>query len=135
LVAGVVPLSPDKTKVLLIQSSSRKGWVLPKGGWEKDEATAAAAAKREAWEEGGIIVRVEKDLGVILDTRPTTPATNNNNPKVIYQFFEAVVTEQRSEWPEKAKRERKWFTFAEASELFAQRSELLEALKRSGCKK
>lgn len=107
---------------------------MPKGGWEKDEASAAVAAAREAWEEGGIIVRVEKDLGTILDTRPVTAATNNQ-PKVSYQFFEAIVTEERAEWPEKAKRERKWFTFAQATTHLAQRPELTEALKRSTCKR
>jgi diphosphoinositol-polyphosphate diphosphatase len=134
LVAGVVPLSADKTRVLLIQSSSRKGWVLPKGGWEKDEKTAAAAAAREAWEEAGIIVRVEKDLGTILDHRQASAQTPTA-PKACYQFFEAIVTEARTEWPEKAKRERKWFTFAEAIQQLAQRPELTEALKRSTCKR
>lgn len=129
-----MPLSSDKSKVLLIQSSSRKGWVLPKGGWEKDEKTAASAAAREAWEEAGIIVRVEKDLGSIVDHRPTS-AVSNNAPKALYQFFEAVVTEERAEWPEKAKRERKWFSFTQAAGLLAQRPELTEALKRSSCRR
>lgn len=131
LVAGVVPLTADKSRVLLIQSSSRKGWVLPKGGWEKDEKTASAAAKREAWEEAGIIVRVDKDLGTILDTRQTSAAA----PKACYQFFEACVEEQRTDWPEKAKRERKWFTYTEAIAQLSQRPELTEALKRSGLKR
>ena len=131
LVAGVVPLAPDKSKVMLIQSSSRKGWVLPKGGWEKDEKTAAAAAAREAWEEAGIIVRVEKDLGTILDNRPT----QNSAPKACYQFFEATVTEARAEWPEKAKRERRWFSYTDATAQLAQRPELTEALRRSGIRR
>jgi diphosphoinositol-polyphosphate diphosphatase len=118
----------------MIQSSSRKGWVLPKGGWEKDEKTAAAAAAREAWEEAGIIVRVERDLGTILDHRQASAQTPTA-PKACYQFFEAIVTEARAEWPEKAKRERKWFTFAEAIQQLAQRPELTEALRRSTCKR
>ena len=71
---------------------------------------------------------------MILDTRPTT-AANNNSPKVCYQFFEAVVTEERTEWPERAKRERRWFTFAQAAAQLTQRPELSEALKRSTCKR
>lgn len=134
LVAGVVPLSSDKSKVLLIQSSSQKGWVLPKGGWEKDEATPAKAAAREAWEEAGILVKDMKALGAILDKRPTS-ATTNNAPKAHYQFFEATVTEERDEWPEKAKRQRKWFTFAEATAHLEKRPELTEALNRSTCKR
>ena len=127
-------MSPDKNKVLLVQSSSRKGWVLPKGGWEKDEKTASAAAAREAWEEAGIIVRVEKDLGYILDTRPTGAVTKNA-PKASYQFFEGTVTEERSDWPEKHKRERRWYTYTQAKQLLAMRPELTEALVRSSVKR
>ena len=134
LVAGVVPLTKDKSKVLLIQSSSRKGWVLPKGGWELDEPTAAKAAQREAWEEGGIITQVEKDLGMILDSRPTSVLTKNA-PKASYQFFEVLVLEEKSNWPEKHKRTRQWYTFAQAAQLLAQRPELLEALTRSSLKR
>lgn len=134
LVAGVVALTADKTKVLLVQSSSRKGWVLPKGGWEMDEKTASNAAAREAWEEAGIIVRVEKDLGHIPDNRPTS-ALSKNAPKASYQFFEAIVTEERNEWPEKHKRERKWHTYTQAKQLLTNRPELTEALVRSSIKR
>lgn len=134
LVAGVVPLRSDKTKVMLIQSSSRNGWVLPKGGWELDEPTAAQAAQREAWEEGGIICKVEKDLGMIADTRPSS-SVSSKAPKASYQFFEVIVVEEKANWPEKHKRTRAWYTFAQAAQLLAQRPELLEALKRSSCKR
>lgn len=134
LVAGVVPLSSDKSKVMLIQSSNRTSWVLPKGGWELDEATAAVAACREAWEEGGIICRVEKDLGQIADLR-SSGALTKTAPKASYQFFEAIVTEERANWPEKHKRTRAWFTFSQAVQLLAERPELLEALRRSSVKR
>lgn len=134
MVAGVVPLSSDKTKILLIQSTRRNGWVLPKGGWEKDEATPSAAASREAWEEAGIICKIERDLGHIADVRPTSALTKNA-PKASYHFFEAKVTEERADWPEKHKRNRQWFTYAQAVQLLHTRPELLEALRRSSAKK
>ncbi|KAH0829482.1 hypothetical protein AYO21_07616 [Fonsecaea monophora] len=134
LVAGVVPLSADKTRVLLIQSSRRNGWVLPKGGWELDEASASVAAVREAWEEAGIICKVERDLGHIPDTRPTTAVTKHA-PKASYHFFEAVVTEEKDNWPEKNKRSRQWYAYAQAVQLLNSRPELLEALRRSSVKK
>lgn len=134
LVAGIVPVNADNSKVMLIRSSSGKGWVLPKGGWELDEATAAIAACREAWEEGGIICQIIRDLGMIEDTR-STDAMTKKAPKASYQFFEALVTEEKSNWPERHKRTRAWYTFTQAVQLLAERPELLEALKRSSVKK
>ncbi|KAJ6096469.1 Nudix/MutT family protein [Penicillium sp. IBT 16267x] len=130
LVAGVVPLSNDKSKVLMIQSAGPGGWVLPKGGWETDESTAQQAACREAWEEAGVICTVQRDLGLIPDMRPNTLMTSNV-PKASYQFFEVTVEKEEADWPERHKRQRKWVTYAQAAHALANRPELLEALNRS----
>ncbi|KAF2199598.1 hypothetical protein GQ43DRAFT_464689 [Delitschia confertaspora ATCC 74209] len=130
LVAGIVPLSADKYYVLLIQSTRRGGWVLPKGGWETDEATAQDAAKREAWEEAGIICRISYDLGVISEQRKPEQLTNKA-PKAAYHFFEGVVEKEEAEWPEKHKRNRQWMTYTQAKQALAERPELLDALNRS----
>jgi len=130
LVAGIVPLSADKRQVLLIQSARRGGYVLPKGGWELDEATAADAARREAWEEAGVICRIEKDLGFIKDRRAPTQLTKHA-PKAAYHFFEAIVTETKTEWPEMKKRGRTWMAYREAVQALTARPELLEALEKS----
>lgn len=130
LVAGMVPLSTDKTKVLMIQSSGPGGWVLPKGGWETDEDSAAQAALREAWEEAGVICTVSRDLGLISDMRPSTLLTAHA-PKASYQFFEATVDREEEEWPEMHKRTRRWVGYAEAAQALACRPEILEALNRS----
>ena len=132
--AGVVPLSADKTQVLLIQSTRRGGWVLPKGGWELDEETASEAARREAWEEAGVICTVEADLGHIKDSRSTSQLTKDA-PKASYQFFECIVKEEKPEWPEMSKRSREWFGYAQACQALAGRPELLEALKKSSIKR
>lgn len=129
LVAGVVPLSTDKYYVLLIQSTRRGGWVLPKGGWELDEATAQDAAKREAWEEAGIICKISYDLGMIPEKRKADQLTATA-PKASYHFFEAVVEKQEAQWPEMHKRSRQWFTYTQAREALAPRPELLDALDR-----
>ena len=134
LVAGVVPLSADKTQVLLLESTRRGGWVLPKGGWELDEESASEAARREAWEEAGVICTVEADLGLIKERRPTSQLTKQA-PKASYQFFECIVTEERAEWPEMKKRTRQWVGYAQAVQALTARPELLEALQRSSIKK
>ena len=134
LVAGVVALSASKDQVLLIQSTRRGGWVLPKGGWELDEATAQDAAKREAWEEAGIITTITRDLGAIADSRKPQEMTGHA-PKAKYQFFEARVDKEEAEWPEKSKRGRKWMKYAEAKDALKDRPELSEAIERSSVKR
>lgn len=134
LVAGIVPLSADKTKVLMIQSAGPGGWVLPKGGWELDEPTAQQAAQREAWEEAGVICTVQRDLGVIPDMRPAALLTSTA-PKASYQFFEAIVSREETQWPEMHKRKRQWVTYTQAATALANRPELLEALNRSSLRR
>lgn len=138
LVAGVVPLTEDKTYVMLIQSTRRKGWVLPKGGWETDEECHEAAA-REAWEEAGILVQIDYDLGDIRETSPrkkhSSSKDSKDKPRSLYRFYEVTVTSEEPDWPEKEKRERKWFTFVEAKELLKDRPELQTALERSTMKR
>jgi len=145
LVCGVVAVSKDKQKVLVIQSTRRKDhWVLPKGGFETDEASPEDAALREAWEEAGITGRVTKDLGEIpsittdiIDTTasPTSPASGTNQTKTLnkctFMFFEVDVDREETRWPEMHKRMRKWLTFDEATKCFETKPELLEAVKRS----
>ena len=134
LVAGVVPLSADKTKVLVIQSTRRGGWVLPKGGWETDEATAQEAACREAWEEAGIVCTVKRDLGLILEQRPSSQFTAQA-PKASYQFYEVSVEREEAQWPEQHKRGRQWMLYSQAAQALTARPELLDALNRSSIKR
>lgn len=131
--AGVVPTNKDKTYVLLIQSTRRNEWVLPKGGWESDEE-CTEAAEREAWEEAGIVCEIDYDLGNITETR-TAKQISKDAPKALYRFYEATVTEEGNDWPEKHKRNRKWMTYADAAEALKSRPELAEALKRSTVKR
>lgn len=129
LVAGVVPLNEARTHILMIESTRRNGWVLPKGGWEDDEE-CTEAAQREAWEEAGIICTVDYDLGQITETR-TAKQISKNSPRALYQFYQVTVTREEDEWPEKHKRSRKWVTYAEAKHELQARPELLQALERS----
>jgi len=130
LVAGVVPLSGDKTKVLVIQSTRRGGWVFPKGGWETDEGTAQEAARREAWEEAGVVCTVQRDLGKIPEMRSAQQLTKDA-PKALYQFYEVSVDREAAQWPEMHKRGRQWMSYQQAKQALATRPELMEALNRS----
>jgi len=129
LVAGIVPLSADKRQVLLISSTKRSAWVLPKGGWECDEATEQDAACREAWEEAGIVVKINYDLGTIDEKRRPDQLTAEA-PKAAYRFFEATVERLEEKWPEMLKRKRMWMSYAQAAHALQDRPELLTALNR-----
>ncbi|KAK9483448.1 NUDIX hydrolase domain-like protein [Lipomyces starkeyi] len=138
LVAGVVALSPDKTKVLLVSSTARQDkFVLPKGGFETDEPMPEDAAMREAWEEGGIIGRISKPLGVIDDPRPPkifvadVAGGGIVPPRAEYYFFEMEIEKELDKWPESERRIRKWATYKEAMSGLINRPELIEALNRS----
>jgi diphosphoinositol-polyphosphate diphosphatase len=132
----VVALSDDKYYVLLVQSNSGRSWVLPKGGWETDEATAQEAACREAWEEAGAKCSVVYDLGTVHDNRKESSKKGkdkegNEKVQALYHWFEAKVDKLETTWPEMSKRNRTWMTFAQAEAALADRPELLEALRRS----
>lgn len=140
MVAGCVALNSDKTEVIMIQStSSRKEWILPKGGIEMDEVDFRSTARRETWEESGVVGEIERYLGKIESTRPSKKCegAEEDNKKALnfleFYFYEMRVTELADEYPEKHKRRRKWFTYTQAKNELERgdRSELLEALKRS----
>ena len=126
LIAGIVPVSEDLNYVLLAQSTRRKGWTLPKGGWESGE-TCEEAASREAWEEAGITVQIDYTLPPIEKKRPAKASKDS----AVYYFYQATVLEMFDKWPESRKRERKWFTFEQALEQLSSRRELQQAIERS----
>mmetsp|Transcript_8070 Transcript_8070/g.11527 ORF Transcript_8070/g.11527 Transcript_8070/m.11527 type:complete len:458 (-) Transcript_8070:89-1462(-) len=53
LTTGCVPVMADG-KVLLVSSSRKEEWILPKGGWESDESMELSAL-RECFEESGVL--------------------------------------------------------------------------------
>jgi diphosphoinositol-polyphosphate diphosphatase len=53
MTTGCVPVV-DGGKVLFISSSRKSEWILPKGGWEMDEAMEESAI-RETFEEAGVL--------------------------------------------------------------------------------
>ena len=52
MTTGCVPIVEDG-KILFVSASRKSEWILPKGGWEKDEAIEESAI-RETFEESGV---------------------------------------------------------------------------------
>ncbi|KAG0170179.1 hypothetical protein DFQ28_002244 [Apophysomyces sp. BC1034] len=123
-VAGCLPIDPVNKRFLLI--SSRKNvntWVLPKGGWETNE-TQEQAALRETWEEAGIKGNITRHVGVFAEK------TKKGKVKAHHWIYELEIQEVVKKFPEKKKRERRWFTYDEA--LLATRAPYIhEAIRMS----
>ncbi|GBB99495.1 hypothetical protein RclHR1_03540014 [Rhizophagus clarus] len=107
-VAGCVPINKKTGKILLITRRKREGWVLPKGGWEKDESEEEAAL-RETYEEAGAIGRIVSSIGIWKHH-----ITNRGLPKAEFRFFEMEVEKLEERWPEMNERDRKWFSYDDA---------------------
>ncbi|KAG0749557.1 hypothetical protein G6F57_003375 [Rhizopus arrhizus] len=108
-VAGCLPLDIKNHRVLLISSRKKNNaWVLPKGGWESDE-TQQHAAQRETWEEAGIKGTIVKQLGVFEER-----TKKKGKLKAHHWIFEMHIDEVVKKFPERKKRERRWFTLEEA---------------------
>ncbi|SAM00223.1 hypothetical protein [Absidia glauca] len=107
-VAGCLPIDLANQRILLISSSNKNKdhWVIPKGGWEDDE-TQAQAALRETWEEAGLKGRITRHLGVFEEA-------TKKQIKGHHWIFEMQIDEVCKKFPEKKKRERRWYTYDEA---------------------
>ncbi|KAG1495332.1 hypothetical protein G6F46_003503 [Rhizopus delemar] len=109
-VAGCLAVDPTENKILLISSRKNPGsWVIPKGGWEQDE-TQEHAALRETWEEAGVKGRIVRHLGVFVER------SKKKGIKAHHWIFELEIEKVKKKYPERNKRERRWFTFDEALE-------------------
>lgn len=152
MVAGCICFNEDKDKVVMILSSAHKGqWVFPKGGIELDEGDDfVVSATRETWEEAGCEGRILNKLPVVLDLRgakaPVVPESERGLddyevakkvPRLEFHFYEMLVLDLSTEWPELATRERRWCTYLEAKHelLKAKRPELVQALDSSCIKR
>lgn len=107
----------DRVQVLLVTSRGTGRWIIPKG-WPADGMTPAEAAQREAWEEAGVIGRVQDQcLGVysydkVIEGKPSLPC--------LVMVFPVRVTALAGTYPEVGERRRKWFSPRKAAQKVAE---------------
>jgi len=102
-------LSADGLRYLIITSTSRKRWLIPKGHLEP-EMTAAESAANEAFEEAGVLGTVETaSLGRY--------AYRKWGRTFEVDVFALRVRETLTRWPEDDRRHRRWVSPARAGEL------------------
>ncbi|PNW87043.1 hypothetical protein CHLRE_02g106500v5 [Chlamydomonas reinhardtii] len=126
LVAGCIPVkfsgcpkSAEHVQVCMITTTSGKGLVFPKGGWEDDESVESAA-QRETVEEAGVRGMLEEPLlGVFPFTsgkyyiqEGQSAATPGRCKAYIYVMH---VAEELPCWPESNDRQRVWCSISEAA--------------------
>jgi len=112
--------------VLLVTSRETHRWVIPKG-WPKKSLSASATAAAEAFEEAGLIGDIaETSIGIYHYTKRLPDGTR---VPCAVSVFPLRVTQSLEDWPERADRDRRWFTAIEASELVHE-PELTALLRR-----
>jgi 8-oxo-dGTP pyrophosphatase MutT (NUDIX family) len=104
-------------RLVMITSRETKRWVVPKG-WIEPGEPAHRSAAREAWEEAGLHGEAEAEpLGRYRYAKRRARGEALPCEVLVFRFRVARLSH---DWPEKAERERRLFTFAEAAGLVAE---------------
>jgi ADP-ribose pyrophosphatase YjhB (NUDIX family) len=127
----VIPykVNNGEIELLLITSIKKRKWIFPKGFIEFN-LSAFESAKKEAYEEAGVIGENETiELG--------TFEQKKKNGTSLIKVFSMEVTKELKDYPEKNLRKRKWFALNEAKEIIENSdiknfiSKLIQNLKQS----
>ncbi|MDT3696534.1 MAG: NUDIX hydrolase [Ignavibacterium sp.] len=106
----VIPYRYINTTIefLMITSIKKKKWIFPKGYIEYN-LTAFESAKKEAYEEAGVIGENEtSELGSFIIVK--------NDEKCLVKVFSMQVAEELNDFPEKNLRRKKWMKLNEVIE-------------------
>src|ERR1700722_16486415 len=104
--AAALPMRDGE--VCLVTSRNGKRWVAPKGCMEAGK-TAGEIALQEAWEEAGLVGRLEPEpIGAYFYEKEG----------LLHHVlvFLLQVTNEAEDWPEKSFRERRWLSTAKAAQ-------------------
>lgn len=100
--------------ILLVTSRETGRWVLPKG-WVKKKRTPAETAAEEAFEEAGLVGDIaDTPIGIYHYAKGLPDGQSVDCAVEVYSL---QVRQTLADWPERAQRQRRWFTPAEAAEL------------------
>ena len=105
---GIIPFRRNATglEILLVTSSTRKRWIIPKGHVEPN-LNALESARKEAYEEAGVKGKVRTvPFGRYTHETPGGPTE--------VQVFLMEVESELSVWPEQEERDRAWMSVRDA---------------------
>jgi 8-oxo-dGTP pyrophosphatase MutT (NUDIX family) len=124
--SGVIPyrIREGKIEILLVTSSSRKNWIVPKG-WVEPFMSSAKSAAKEACEEAGI-------LGSVI--KPAIGTYRDRKWGLIYsvEIFAMRVETVLEEWDEASRRKRRWYSLSQACKQ-VKKAELKQMLEKLRC--
>lgn len=105
----------DTPRVMLLTSRETGRWVIPKG-WPMPGRKPCQVAKREAFEEAGLIGKLvsKQPVGSYRYTKVLSPAQQVLIEVLVFLF---QVECQLQDWPEKSQRETRWFEPLKAAAL------------------
>jgi len=87
---AAVIFDTNRQKVLLTRRTDNSRWCLPGGGMDAGES-AAEACEREVWEETGLIVAINKLIGIYTSPHRITEYIDGNRFQFVSFCFEASV--------------------------------------------
>lgn len=125
--AGVIPYRRvnNAIEILLITSRRKQKWIIPKGYIEFN-LTSFESAKKEAYEEAGVIGSNETyELGEIIFDKPIG--------KCLMKIYSMEVVKFLDDYPESNFRKRKWFPIDEAIQKIEMEgvADLMQKIKKS----
>lgn len=101
-------------EILLVTSITTRRWIIPKG-WPMGERPPHKVAAREAFEEAGVEGKIaKKAIGSYSYDKLLSNGTIAN---CRVDVFALEVRKQKSTWPERKRRERRWLAVEEAANL------------------
>lgn len=101
---------------LLVTSRTTRRWIIPKG-WPMGERPPHKVAAREAEEEAGVMGKISKRA--IGHYHYEKVLRNGTTVDCRVQVFALEVKKQKSTWPERKRRERRWLGMDDAAALIS----------------
>jgi 8-oxo-dGTP pyrophosphatase MutT (NUDIX family) len=108
----ISPKRGSVPEVLIITSLNAKRWILPKG-WLEPELSAAENAAREAFEEAGVIGKINPQP--IGSYHYLKDRKDGGGIPCSVMVFALAVTRQFDDWPEKNLRKLAWLPVEQAA--------------------
>jgi len=99
---------------MLITTRQAGRWILPRG-WPVKGKTPAQTATQEAFEEAGVVGRIDpRPVGEYRYLKVLPDGSSND---CVVTLFSLHVRGTLVQWPEQAERKRRWHALAQASEV------------------